>query len=374
MTILFFFILFVYAIAMLFYAIKFKKFDIQKLNKSAPQTKFSIIIPFRNEVENLPNLIKSLSELDYPEALFDIYFIDDFSEDDSKLTCLKYIKKFKLKNSEVLINQNLAISPKKSAVLTALQFVESGYVLTTDADCLLPDQWLLHFDEHIQKYKSVLVAGAVCIATEKPFWSRFQVLDLMSLQVVGLGSFNTKYPLMCNAANLAYEVKTLKGLQAFHKHQQHISGDDIFNLQVFQQAGKKISALVHPEALVWTKAESSFKKLTQQRIRWASKTKFYDNKILIGLGLLVFISNLILVLCFPLLLVTDDFEKVLWLIWLIKLSVDFMVLKTGQKFFKPGICMRDYVLMLIVYPFVNLYFAMFSFLGKFTWKGRQYEI
>lgn len=359
---------------MLFYAIKFKKFDIQKLNKLAPLNKFSIIIPFRNEVENLPNLIKSLSELHYPKTLFDIYFIDDFSEDDSRLICLKCIKKYNLKNTKVLTNQNLVSSPKKSAVLTALQFVKDGYVLTTDADCLLPDKWLLHFDAHIQKYKSVLIAGAVCIATEKSFWSRFQVLDLMSLQVVGLGSFNTKYPLMCNAANLAYEVKTLKDLQAFHQHQHHISGDDIFNLQVFQQAGKKISALVHPEALVWTKAESSFERLTQQRIRWASKAKFYENKILIALGLLVFISNFILVLCFPLLLLRDDFEKVFWLIWLIKLSVDFIVLKSGQEFFKPAICMRDYIVMLIVYPFVNLYFAIFSFLGKFTWKGRHYEI
>ena len=264
-----------------------------------------------------------------------------------------------------MTNQTLALSPKKSAVLTALQFVKDGYVLTTDADCLLPDQWLLHFDEHIKKYKSVLVAGAVCIATEKPFWSRFQVLDLMSLQVVGLGSFNTKYPLMCNAANLAYEVKTLKALQAFHQHQHHISGDDIFNLQVFQKAGKNVSALVHPEALVWTKAESSFKKLTQQRIRWASKAKFYENKILIGLGLLVFISNLILVLCFPLLLLTDNFEKVFWLIWLFKLSVDFIVLKSGQKFFKPGICMRDYVLMLIIETYILLCFHfLVSLLGR----------
>lgn len=371
---LIFAVVLLYAVIMLFYGVQFKKLHIQNLNYSVPKTKFSIIIPFRNEADNLPKLIKSLSELIYPNILFEIYFVDDFSEDDSKSICLKYIKKYKLDNVRVLTNQNLAKSPKKSAVLTALQLIKNGYVLTTDADCLLPDKWLLHFNQHIEKHKPVLIAGPVCMATEKTFWSRFQVLDLMSMQVIGLGSFKTTNPLMCNAANLAYEVKTLKSLHAFHQHQHHISGDDIFNLQIFKRSGKKISALVHPEALVWTKTESSFEKLTQQRIRWASKAKYYKNSVLIGLGLLVFITNLGLVISLFQLLFEGDFDKFFWLIWLIKLAVDYIILRIGQKFFKPGICMKDYVLMLIVYPFINLYFAIFSFIGKFTWKGRSYKV
>lgn len=374
MSIILFILLFFYVAVMLFYAFKFRTFKTVDLKFTEPKTTFSIIIPFRNEAENLPHLLKSLSELNYPKNLFEIYLVDDFSDDESKAICIKFIEKYRLTNARVLTNQNFAISPKKSAVLTALENIETSYVITTDADCLLPKNWLLHFDQHIQKYKPSLIAGAVCMATEKKFWSRFQVLDLMSLQVVGLGSFKSKNPLLCNAANLAYEVKTLKRLQAFDQHQQYISGDDIFNLEVFRQASEKISALVHPEAIVWTKAEPDFKSLTQQRIRWASKAKHYKNKTLISLGLLVFFTNLLLVLSLVLLWLLDAFRPYLWAFWLIKLTADFVVLNIGRAFFKPGICIRDYLLMLVVYPFVSVYFAVLSFGGKFSWKGRAYKV
>ena len=367
-------IVLVYAVVMLYYAYQFQTYETYKLKPLKSKIQFSIIIPFRNEAKNLPHLIKSLSELNYPKDLFKIYLVDDFSEDDSKATSLRYIDKYQLKNIRVLNSRNLATSPKKSAVLTALEFIKTGYVITTDADCLLPENWLLHYDQHIQKYQSSLIAGAVSIGTEKRFWTKFQVLDLMSLQVIGLGSFKTKNPLMCNAANLAYELKTLKRLEAFNQHQQHISGDDIFNLEVFQQAGEKITALVHPEAVVWTKAESDFVSLTHQRMRWASKAKHYKNKTLIAIGLLVFSTNLLLVLSLVLVLLFEDYQNYFWSFWLIKLTADYVVLNIGKQFFKPGICIRDYLLILLAYPFVSVYFAVSSLAGNFRWKNRAYKV
>ncbi|QTY26052.1 glycosyltransferase [Flavobacterium sp. CS20] len=364
----------IYSAVMLFYTSKFKSFSTEDTKFVKPQTYFSILIPFRNEAENLPQLLKSLSALNYPKNLFKIYLVNDHSEDDSKAICLKYIEKLDLKNTLVLDNKNLATSPKKSAILTALEQIKSGYVITTDADCLLPEHWLLHFDHCIQKTKAQLIAGSVRIAEENTFWQKFQVLDLMSLQVIGLGSFKTKNALMCNAANLAYNVKTLKELNAFDQHQQHISGDDIFTLQAFQNAGKTIKALVHPNTVVWTKAEQNFKDLTQQRIRWASKAKHYQNNTLIGLGVLVFLTNLILVVSLGFTLVFESFRNWFWLLWVLKLITDFMVLKTGNQFFKTSLCARDYLLLLLVYPFVSVYFAVLSFGGKFNWKDRHYKI
>lgn len=366
-------VVFIYAAVMLYYANKFKADVNEELDVLQPQTFFSILIPFRNEVENLPQLIKSLSELNYPQNLFEIYLINDASEDDSRRRCLELIETMNLNNVRVLDNKNLAISPKKSAILTALEHIDAGYVLTTDADCYLASDWLTHFDKTVQKTKADLIAGPVRIAEENTFWQKFQVLDLMSLQVIGLGSFKTKTPLMCNAANLGYDVKTLKDLQAFDNHQHHISGDDIFTLEAFQKAGKIITSVVHQDAVVWTKAEQNFTNLTQQRIRWASKTKHYQNKTMIGLGVLVFATNLILVLSLGLAIGVESFRLWFWLLWVLKLIADFLVLSIGNSFFKTGLCLRDYLFMLLLYPFLNTYFSILSFRGKFKWKGRMYK-
>ena len=40
-----------------------------------PTSTFSIIIPFRNEANNLQELINSLNILDYPKELFEVIFV-----------------------------------------------------------------------------------------------------------------------------------------------------------------------------------------------------------------------------------------------------------------------------------------------------------
>jgi cellulose synthase/poly-beta-1,6-N-acetylglucosamine synthase-like glycosyltransferase len=359
--------------SMLIYAFRFNAFEAIDLAENSPQHSFSIIIPFRNEAEHLPGLLASLAELKYTPSLFEIILVDDHSEDSSKLICKQWKAKNETFNISILDNKTLAKSPKKSAIMTALEVVKYDYILTTDADCLLPENWLRYFNQHLQEKDSDLVAGPVKIIEDSGFWNKFQVLDLMSLQVVGLGSFKTSSPLFCNAANLCYKAETLKEIKAFSQHQDIISGDDVFNLQAFQKQGKTLSAVVHSEATVWTKAEKNFQSLTQQRIRWTSKAKLYKNNLLKGLGILVLLTNLGLLISLGLALATMDFTYFWWL-WLFKLGVDFYVLYVGNQFFKTQLCSRDYFIMLLLYPFVSVYFAGLSFKGKFNWKGRKHKV
>jgi glycosyltransferase involved in cell wall biosynthesis len=60
----------------------FDKIATFKLEGTPTKTKFSILIPFRNEAENLPDLLKSIEALKYPKHLFEIIFVDDESDDD----------------------------------------------------------------------------------------------------------------------------------------------------------------------------------------------------------------------------------------------------------------------------------------------------
>ena len=44
---------------------------------------FSVIVPFRNEAENLMSLLHSFQKLNYPLHQFEIILVDDFSNDES---------------------------------------------------------------------------------------------------------------------------------------------------------------------------------------------------------------------------------------------------------------------------------------------------
>ena len=54
-----------------------------KLSNLQSKTRFSVIIPFRNEAKNLPQLLESIQSLKYPKHLFEVIFVNDFSDDDS---------------------------------------------------------------------------------------------------------------------------------------------------------------------------------------------------------------------------------------------------------------------------------------------------
>ena len=56
---------------------KVKSFENENLQ---PKTKFSIIVPFRNETEDLPKLLQSISLLNYPNDLFEVILVDDDSD------------------------------------------------------------------------------------------------------------------------------------------------------------------------------------------------------------------------------------------------------------------------------------------------------
>ena len=64
-----------------------------------PQTKFSIIIPFRNEAENLSRLLLSIAALNYPKSMFEVILINDESEDQSVHIIEKFIKNIKDKSA-----------------------------------------------------------------------------------------------------------------------------------------------------------------------------------------------------------------------------------------------------------------------------------
>ena len=85
-----FIIVFTYLVIIAWFNSGFNKVEDFKLQDLKPKTKFSVIIPFRNEAKNLPVLLKSIQGLNYPNSHFEIILVNDNSDDNS----LEIINKF----------------------------------------------------------------------------------------------------------------------------------------------------------------------------------------------------------------------------------------------------------------------------------------
>ena len=376
-------------IALIYGYTKVNSFDYLGLK---PKTKFSIIVPFRNESENLPKLLDSFSKLNYPMELFEVILVDDDSDcrherqrtgealqiaDTSDSELAKHCS-FQV---SVINNIRISNSPKKDAISTAMKVVENDWIITTDADCVVNKNWLSALDNYIQLHHEVsMIAGAVTYNCEDSFLHHFQQLDLASLQGATIGSFSLKKGFMCNGANFAYTKSFFQDLKGFDGNDRIASGDDVFLLQkAMSQFPEKVHYLKSENNIVITKPLDDWKSLFYQRVRWASKTSSYQSMFGIGLGLIVFAGNVGLLIIVCCLLYQFTFARVLFVngnfyllvfLLLAKFSVDFVLIKKTNGFLKNKT--QFYLISSLLYPFFSMSVALFSLFGKYEWKGRRF--
>ncbi len=338
-----------------------------------PETKFSIIIPFRNEAKNLPELLESLKHLNYSKDLYECIFIDDESNDNSVLIITEAFKNTTTP-FHIIKNTRVSNSPKKDAITKAINMAKNKWIITTDADCVLPEFWLDIFDCFIQKNNPLFISGPVSYYDNDSFLKRFQALDFMSLIGATIGGFGIKKPFLCNGANLAYKKDFFFDSNGFKGNDTIASGDDIFLLEkALKKHPKKTLFLKNNKAIVLTKPESSLKNLSTQRVRWASKTSNYNNWFGKFTGLIVLLMNGLLVGTFTLSFLQLFPFKTFGYLFLIKFAVDFLLLFKTTRFFNNEKLLRSYLISSLLYPVFSIYIAFKALFSSYKWKGRQFS-
>ena len=338
-----------------------------------PKTTFSIIVPFRNEEKNLPKLLKSISNLNYPKELFEIIMVDDFSTDASERVYIKWRMENGLIETTLLENLRLSNSPKKDAISRAIPILKHEWVVTTDADCTVNKNWLLTLDNFIQKNNAEMVVGAVVYKTKNNWFHQFQQLDLLSLQGTTIGSFGIGKPFMCNGANFAYTKKLFNEIGGFGGNNKMASGDDVFLLQkALKNHADKVHYLKNTDTIVKTKPENDLYKLFMQRVRWASKTTGYSGYYSKSLAVVVLAMNALIVASFGLRVSGFMEWKTLLIAFVIKYFVDYLLLLKSNQYLRKG----KFIFPLassLAYPFFSSFVGIYSLFGSFTWKGRNFS-
>ena len=330
-----------------------------------PITKFTIIVPFRNENENLPVLLDSLSKLNYPAQLFEVFLVDDGSDERYEVGNTTY-------KVHIINNKRVSNSPKKDAITTAMANVTTNWVVTTDADCIVLENWLLTLDNYIQLHDVSMIAATVTYTCNNSFLHHFQQLDLASLQGATIGSFGINKGFMCNGANFAYTKSLFQSLNGFDGNHKIASGDDVFLLQkAISKFPKKVHYLKSKNTIVTTKPMSDWKSLFYQRVRWASKTSSYQSGYGKALGLIVFAGNLAVITAFGLSLTGFIMYQHLAFLFLLKVIIDSILIYQANTFLSQQ-SIRYLVLSSLLYPFFSVFVALYPLTGMYEWKGRKF--
>ncbi len=330
--------------------------------------KLSLIAVFRNEAFNLPNFLNSIEAQNYNPNLFEVLLINDHSEDDSVIIIERFIARTNLNIR--LIHLNKLSKGKKAGIQFALESSKYDWVLCTDADCILPKNFIKAHANCKFNSNPLMVIGPVQLIGPKSFLSQFQKLDFMGMQAFTAYSAGMKQPLLCNGANLAYDKKIFKELNPYSA--SYASGDDMFLMNaVAEKYPSRIHYLNHQEAIVKTNVSPDWKSFVQQRLRWGGKLRGLRNFTLILVMSIVFLMHLNLLLV----LLLSGIERVYFYLFLvgflIKVFMDKRFMLGAFNFFRESHLLS---LFLVAQFFQIFYMGILGVLSNilpYTWKGRK---
>ena len=361
---------------------KLKIPSVASTKKSISTTKITVIIPARNEAQNIGHCLQSIIKQTYPANLFEVIVVDDHSADDTSLI----VRSFKKNNIHCISLKDFVTdklnSYKKKAIEIAIEHSTGDLIVTTDADCFMGKDWLKTIAAFYEEFIPAFIAAPVLINSNNKFLSIFQSLDFMTLQGITGAAVYKNMHCMCNGANLAYEKKAFNAVGGFKGIDSIASGDDMLLMhKIYERYPDRVLFLKAAAAIVQTQPMHTLKDFFNQRIRWASKADKYNDKRILPVLVLVYFLNVMLLLL-PLLAIFNRQNFVIfnysfsiiqyWIVLVILKTITeiFYLLPVAEFFNKKRILLWFPV----AQPFHILYTIIAGWLGKFgtyQWKDRK---
>jgi cellulose synthase/poly-beta-1,6-N-acetylglucosamine synthase-like glycosyltransferase len=356
-----------YSILIIYYWLSWRSIPEYAAKTKSPATYISIIIPARNEEKNIGNLLMALQKQTYPKHFIEIIVVNDHSTDNTAEIVKKFPGVILLDLDDDSIN-----SYKKKAIEKGIYTASGKLIITTDADCLPPPAWLENMVSFFEEKNAMFIAAPVALQNDSSVVQVFQALDFLTLQGVTGASVYKKIHSMCNGANLAYEKKAFSEINGFEGIDTIASGDDMLLMyKIWGKFPDRVHYLKSKQAIVRTQPAKTWKDFFNQRIRWASKARHYNDKRIFWVLLLVYLFNL----SFLVLLVAGCWLPVLWIylavFWIAKTLVEFPFVSSVAKFFGQQSLLKYFFFFQPLHIAYTIIAGLLGQFGNYEWKGRR---
>ncbi len=334
-----------------------------------PETKVSIIIPYRNEAYCIKDCLTSVIVNEYPKGLYEVIPVNDHSTDSSEAIVASFFNK---NVKPIALSEKTG---KKNAIDAGIRFAEGNLIVTLDADCKVEKTWLRNLVSFYEFHKSNVIVGLVDLEGDKNPLEYFQVLDTCGTMAIHATGIKNKTFYLGNGANLAFEKQWYHENLPYLENSDLSSGDDIFLInKAASHDPESVSFLKNVSSVVHTKALKSWGALFNQRKRWATKHNKYAK------GSYQMISASIWLLCVSILinLVLIPFTGTLSLFialtqLFIKAIMDYLFLVNMTAYFGKSEKMKLFFPTFFIHIGYIIVAGLLAIVGKreYEWKGRE---
>lgn len=337
---------------------------------------YSVVIAARNEEKNIGRCLESVFSQNLPKERYEVIVVNDRSSDRTAAVCEEYRRRYPALCLIGVSETPAGVAPKKHAVAAGIARARNEVVVLTDADCIVPADWLGAIDRNFTE-KTGLVQGIttyVYAGGMNRFFFGLQAIDFLSHGIVAAAAMGAGLPLNANANNLAFRKKAFEDAGGYGSvSQKAVSGDDDLLLQRIVKSGNwAVLFMADAAGVVTTLPVPSLRGVFEQRKRWGSKTVNYAPRQVIFLsGVFLFYC------CCAASCAAGFFKPVFFLNFLLMLAVkmagEYLLLIPGTALFhQKQLRSCIFPASLLQLPLV-LAAVIFGVFGKFSWKGERYR-
>ncbi len=324
----------------------------------------SVVVAVRNEELFISTLLTSLRVQDFPLEGFEVIIVDDHSTDRSHQIISEWITQNPRIQCSIISSGGHG---KKCALTDGIQNTKGEIILTTDADCVLPADWISRMVMSFH-HNTSMVIGLVKIHQNEHFFSKLQAIEFNSVMGSGIALHTLGFAVMCNGASLAFRKKSFEAVQGYQDNLHIPSGDDEFLMRkLLKRFPDSIQSIQWP-SIVATMPQPSLKSFIHQRLRWAGKWKANDSfetKVL-ALFILTFQISIILAFGLPF----TDFQVLFASLLLVKFLLEGYFLFNVSRSLRQNFSVSAFLILQLTYPFYVIIIGILAQLIDYEWKGR----
>ncbi|MFH1839920.1 MAG: glycosyltransferase family 2 protein [Nanoarchaeota archaeon] len=224
----------------------------------------SIVVPAYNEEKNIPKIIESFNEIDYPKEKLELIMVDDGSKDNTYAIAKSFagerIKVFTRENSGGIkaVPLNFGIKQAKGEI-----------IVTLDADTFMQPDLLKKALSYFSDPSVAIVIPAVRPTETKGFLRRMQLIEYT------VAAFSRKILTFIDSLSVAPAASVIKA-EIFKKYgyydEHNLTEDFELGLRVVEKHHKVMHVI---DSYAVTEVPNNFVSLFKQRLRWNYGT-FYN--------------------------------------------------------------------------------------------------
>jgi cellulose synthase/poly-beta-1,6-N-acetylglucosamine synthase-like glycosyltransferase len=241
-----------------------------------PTLRAEVIVAVRDEADNLPRLLESLSRQSDPEFL--VLFVDDRSTDGSSEILDGFSRSFGPR-AAVIHNtrEPIGLTGKQAALDIAFQAARGDVLLFTDGDCVVSPGWVCGMLSYFDDPSVGVVLGRIELEGGGGVLSRFQAFEQPMINQYNFGAAGIGLPMGCFGNNMAVRAEAIRMVGGFAGLGYSVTEDAALLSAVSRRTRLAVRVSTLQETSAVTRPKRRWADYINQHTRWNAGAFFADD-------------------------------------------------------------------------------------------------